>query len=305
MFFAIDWEVERWSHEARLVSKGDGPLNWAAGSGNSVDASSNDVIYKLNLSWQASDNLLGYFNFAQGFRPGGANTTAADDNIPDTYGPDVLDSYEIGWKSTLADGRVTFNGALYHMQWENFQTNIYDPSVGVVNFIANAGDAEATGFEFDLNAAVTANFSLRAAATYNDSVLTESFQASETVFAEAGQELPFVSDWKYSASARYEWSQPGTTGSYAQMTYSYTADSWNQLVSSGYVAYEPQRQAAYDVMDVRVGWEFNQGRYGFEVYGTNILDEQAQIFINTAQADQRITTIRPRSLGIRLKTQFN
>ena len=96
MFFATDWEVERWSHEARLVSKGDGPLNWAAGSGNSVDASSNDVIYKLNLSWQASDNLLGYFNFAQGFRPGGANTTAADDDIPDTYGPDVLDSYEIG-----------------------------------------------------------------------------------------------------------------------------------------------------------------------------------------------------------------
>ena len=89
------------------------------------------------------------------------------------------------------------------------------------------------------------------------------------------------------------------------MTYSYTGDSWNQLVTSGYVAYEPQRQAAYDVMDVRVGWEFNQGQYGVEVFGTNLLDEQAQIFINTAQADQRITTIRPRTLGIRLKTRFN
>lgn len=31
----------------------------------------------------------------------------------------------------------------------------------------------------------------------------------------------------------------------------------------------------------------------------------AQIFINTAQADQRITTIRPRSFGVRLRSRFD
>lgn len=207
MYFDLEWNVDRWSHEARLASSGDGPLNWIVGAffeetesrqiafwgmegiqhqgvpsayylgssggsplpeewyfadavynweqlagfgeleyqfaemwratfgmrafrsqydkapspdfnifydpkagGTSVAASSDDVIFKANLTWEVNDELLTYFTFAQGFRPGGANTTAADDNIPETYGPDVLDSYEVGWKSTLADGRVLFNG---------------------------------------------------------------------------------------------------------------------------------------------------------------------------------------------------
>ena len=58
-------------------------------------------------------------------------------------------------------------------------------------------------------------------------------------------------------------------------------------------------------MDARLGWVFNEGRPRVELFATNVLDEQAEIFINTAQADQRITTIRPRTLGVRLRTRFN
>ena len=63
----------------------------------------------------------------------------------------------------------------------------------------------------------------------------------------------------------------------------------------------------YDIgsMDARVGWVFNDGRQGVELFATNLFDEQADIFINTAQADQRITTIRPRTLGVRLRTRFD
>ncbi len=402
MYFDLVWNVDRWSHEVRLTSPGDGPLNWIVGAfyeeteshqvafwgmpgiqhggapsayylganggsplpeewyfadaiynwdqlagfgeieyqfadrwtatfgarafrsgydkapspdfnifydpkagGTSVDASSSDVIFKANLTWDVSDNALVYFNFAQGFRPGGANTTAEDDNIPDTYGPDVLDSYEVGWKSTLADGRVTFNGAVYLMQWKDFQTNIYDPDVGVVNFIANVGDAETNGLEFDLQAFLTDNFAIQVGATWNDGELTEPFQASESAFAEKGQRLPLVSKLKTFLNARYEWQQGPTTRGYAQATYAHTGDSWNQLVSAGYVEFAPQLQAGYETVDVRVGWDFRDGRMGLELFGTNLSDEQAQIFINTAQADQRITTIRPRTFGVRLSTRFN
>ena len=402
MYFDLVWNVDRFSHEARLTSSGDGPLNWIVGAfyeeteshqvafwgmegiqhegvpaayylstgggsplpeewyfadavynwgqlagfgeieyqfadrwratlgarafrsdydkapspdfnifhdpkagGTSVDASTNDVIFKANLTWDVSDDLLTYFNFAQGFRPGGANTTAEDDMIPETYGPDVLDSFEVGWKSTLADGRVTFNGAAYLMKWQDFQTNIYDPDVGVVNFIANVGDAETKGFEFDVQVFVTDNLAIQMAATHNNGELTEPFRASESAVAEAGQRLPLVSESKIFANGRYEWQQGPAVQGYAQATYSYTGDSWNQLVASGYVEFSPQLQAPYETVDARVGWLFGDGRYGVELFATNLLDEQAQIFINTAQADQRITTIRPRTLGVRLKTRFD
>ena len=102
-----------------------------------------------------------------------------------------------------------------------------------------------------------------------------------------------------------EWQQgPGALG-YAQATYAYTGDSWNQLVASGYVEFAPRLQAPYETLDARVGWNFQDGRYGVELYATNLFDEQAQIFINTAQADQRITTIRPRTFGVRLSSRFD
>ena len=402
MYFDLEWNVDRWSHEVRLASSGDGPLNWIAGAfheqtesrqiafwgmagiqhqgvpsayylgssggsplpeewyfadavynweqlagfgeveyrfapkwratfgmrafrsqydkapspdfnifydpkagGTSVNASSDDLIFKANLTWEASDRLLTYVTFAQGFRPGGANTTAADDDIPDTYGPDVLDSYEFGWKSTLADGRVHFNGAVYQMRWRDFQTNIYDPDVGVVNFIANVGDAETTGFEFDVQAYVTDDLTVQVGASQNDGSLRERFQASESAFAEAGQRLPLVSEWKAFANVRNQWRQGGSTLGYAQATWSHTGDSWNQLVTAGYVAFAPQLQDAYSTMDARVGWVFGGGRRGVELYATNLFDEQAEIFINTAQADQRITTIRPRTLGMRLRMRYD
>ena len=33
------------------------------------------------------------------------------------------------------------------------------------------------------------------------------------------------------------------------------------------------------------GWVFNDGRRGLELFVTNVFDEQAQFFINTAHAD--------------------
>ena len=58
-------------------------------------------------------------------------------------------------------------------------------------------------------------------------------------------------------------------------------------------------------MDLRVGWEFSGGRYGVELFGANLFDKQAQIFINTGNYDERITTNRPRTLGVRLKVRMN
>lgn len=146
--------------------------------------------------------------------------------------------YEVGWKATLGDGRAIFNGAVYYMDWQDFQTSIYDLLISPLIFRRNAGSANVTG--------------------------------------------------------------------YAQVTYSYADESWNLLVTEPFQAEAiPRRQAACDLLDLRVGWTFGGGRHGVEVFGTNLLDDQADISINTSLYDERITTNRPRTLGIRLKTRFN
>ena len=274
------------------------------------DGSTSDAIYKFSLTYRAHEDLLTYFTYAEGFRPGGGNAEGQNNpSVPEIYDPDVLQSYEVGWKATLGDGRATFNGAVYYMDWQDFQTSIYDLLISQLGFRHNAGNAQVTGVETELHWALTPNLSVQAAATFNDAALGQDFNSTvdpSVVWAEEGRELPYVPRWKYAVNGRYEWEQGGSVTGYAQLTYSFTDESWNLLITEPFQAEAiPRRQAAYDLLDLRVGWTFGGGRHGIELFGTNLLDEQAEIFINTGLYDERVTTNRPRTLGIRLQTRFN
>ena len=48
---------------------------------------------------------------------------------PSTYDPDTVWSFEVGAKSSLADGRVQIDGSLFHMIWRNLQMPIPFPHV--------------------------------------------------------------------------------------------------------------------------------------------------------------------------------
>ena len=282
----------------------------AKDAGDGSSGSTDDVIYKVNLTYEVSDNVLAFFNYAEGFRPGGGNSEGdTNTSVPETYQPDVLDSYELGWKAQLADGRVTFNGAVYHMEWTDFQTSIYDLLISPLIFRANAGNAEVDGFEAEVNAMVNANLAIGFAATYNQSELAEDFNSTvdpDVVWAPKGRQLPYVPEWRYSANARYSWSQSADTTGYAQLAYSYTGEMWNLLITEPFQAdATPQLQESYNILDLRVGWELADGQYGVELYATNLLDERAEIFINTGNYDSRVTTNRPRTLGLSLKARFD
>ena len=69
--------------------------------------------------------------FAQGFRDGGSNSgfppSCYNNGVPQTYMPDTLNNYEIGWKTTSLNGRLIWNGATYLMDWKQLQTHHLRP----------------------------------------------------------------------------------------------------------------------------------------------------------------------------------
>ncbi len=89
-------------------------------------ATIDDVIFKLNTSYDFSDDLKGYFTFSQGYRNGGSNgiINCADIPTPNpnvvcgngaqlAFDPDTADNYEIGIRSTWLDNSLTINAALF------------------------------------------------------------------------------------------------------------------------------------------------------------------------------------------------
>ena len=54
----------------------------------------------------------------QGLPPGGINRRAT----VAPYAADTLINYEVGWKTTLLDGLIRFNGAVYQQDWKGFSS---------------------------------------------------------------------------------------------------------------------------------------------------------------------------------------
>lgn len=106
------------------------------------------------------DHLMAYFTYSQGFRGGGFNALTAGTDDLASFGPETLDSYEIGFKSVGWDRRVTFNVALFLGEYDDIQVvtveaipNPDSPGgVDIVRLTQNAADATSKGVEIELTA---------------------------------------------------------------------------------------------------------------------------------------------------------
>lgn len=261
-----------------------------------------DESLKLNVQYNFTNNIMGYVSFGQGFRRGGSNPDVTSAEVPPVYTPDQVDSWEAGWKTTLADNRVMFNGAVFHMKWDNFQTVLYDLLTAPFNFRRNVDGATIAGIETDVTARVGNNWLLTGGLSWNkaelDSAFTTIARDPELVYAEDGRRLAHVPELKYTLGLRYD--RPMSFGNmYGQANYSYTDERWNLLARQS--EQEPVLMDSYNVLDLRAGVEFYESSWGAELFLTNATDERAEIFQNSGYYDPRITTNQPRTVGVRIK----
>ncbi|MDG1957264.1 MAG: TonB-dependent receptor [Candidatus Binatia bacterium] len=104
------------------------------------------------------DHLMGYFSYAQGFRGGGFNGVIDPSMTKlDQFGPETLDSFEVGLKTIAFDQRLTFNMSLFMATYDDIQVTtqveIEDPggsglTIGQVT--SNAARAGNRGAEFEV-----------------------------------------------------------------------------------------------------------------------------------------------------------
>ena len=249
-----------------------------------------DTIVKGSLSWRPIDSLLFYLTYSEGFRPGGFNRID-DPGVPKTYVSDEVTNYELGWKTTLLDGRLRFNGSVYQIDWDGLQVGITDFNISVITFTTNAADAEITGFEGDIAWLATDNLTLSAAWSYNDTEM-KVVPEGVTDIAGPGSRLALAPEWQYNLSARYEWTA-GNYNAYAQAVYAHTGNQFSSIVVDNRFL-----QDSYDTLDAAVG--VRSGNWRVELFGENLSDERAQLFINSLDTDLRITTSRPRTVGVKV-----
>ena len=264
---------------------------------------------RFGLNYWLRTNLLVYATFSQGFRDGGVNAgypqSCYNAGVPQQFIPDTLNNFELGWKSTLLDRRLVWNGAAYYMPWKNFQTSIYDPSVCLTgSYNANLGDARVYGAESNVNFKINQHWSLQGAVNYTDAQLTSNNYINPYFDVPAGSRLPYAPYFNWSGNVRFETRLGTRLGWYAQYDIAYKGDMYNNLTSQTGNGFPRFLQPPYDIMNLRLGLNATDGRWLTEFYITNLANKNAVIFTNTGNFDLRQTTNEPRAFGIRLNYRW-
>ena len=77
----------------------------------------------------------------------------------------------------------------------------------------------------------------------------------------------------------------------------YTSDQYSSIVVDNRFL-----QDSYNTLDASFG--LRKDTWSVELFGENLTDERAQLFINSLDTDLRITTNRPRTYGLKVRYDY-
>lgn len=196
--------------------------------------SDDGLLYKFNTSYKFTDDKLAYFTYSEGYRIGSSNgLSLCDPTLPGSqtvcaqpdeleYTPDKTKNYEIGAHTEWFDKRLTLNGAVYYIQWENPQLSSAT-LIGLSPITKNGSGAESTGVELSFDGDVTEKFSMSGSFSYTKAELTKTaprmistlvppgFQSTVIYLdGEKGDRLPGSPE--YSGSLMFDYDTPVVNG---------------------------------------------------------------------------------------------
>jgi len=257
---------------------------------------------RLNMTFHATEDVMLYATWSEGFRPGGINRKGS---LP-PYTSDFLTNYEVGFKTTWANNRLRFNGAFFVDDWDDFQYSFLGAN-GLTE-IRNAGQARIKGFETDIVFAATEGLTLSTSMSFLDAKTTQDYCGAlyggtnvdgtdpyvlpgnplfgQTVTdcsdplapngtitqAPKGQELPVQPKFKGNAIARYEFPVGGKK-MHLQGALVYQGSAWSDLRTAERELLG--RQPSFSIFDFAAG--YSDEDWGLELFIKNAFDERAEI----------------------------
>jgi outer membrane receptor protein involved in Fe transport len=276
------------------------------------EASDHGFNPRFDLSYSPNADLTTYISASKGFRPGGANQqVAAFCTTAQTppFGPDSVWDYEVGEKAKVFDNWLTVNSDFYYIKWTGVQQNL------VLNcgyeYTANAGNGRSFGPELEINAKLSANWSLAASASYTDAKITNPSAQFASQIAGVAPTCPTVSNCTAPIL-----NVPKDSGSLA-LVYSTKVLQNYQLtgrISDIYVgtandqAYTYVTLPSYNIANARLG--LSSDRWSANLFVNNLTNKVAWNTANNTQfqfnipALVRISTNQPRTFGTEVNYRF-
>ncbi|ALZ22786.1 TonB-dependent receptor [Pseudomonas aeruginosa] len=274
----------------------------------------------LSLSYQFSDDLLGYASLSHGEKSGGVNLavgsapSAGADSL--LVGPERANDAELGLKSTLFDRRLLLNANLFWTGIHGYQaTTLYQApgSTQLVQVLANAGSVRSRGLEFEATALPLRGLTLNFNGSYND-VTYLSFKdapcpaevstrpGAPSSCDLTGQRVVGASKWIANLNGEYQWRLDDRFQPYVSASYAYRSSAEGTLDNS-----DLSKIDGYALVNLAAGLrsDLGDGQLDTSVWLKNAFDKDYYLSAFASINGSYTASVgQPRTLGVSLRYDF-
>ncbi|WP_417470464.1 TonB-dependent receptor [Maricaulis sp.] len=225
---------------------------------------------RIGLDYAVTDSVMLYALASRGFKSGGFDGRSNTTFDASAYDPEFVWSYEAGFKSTLADGRVIFNAALFRNDYTDLQLSSFTANPGTGAFEAqftNAGEAVIQGMEAELSWQAATGLSINAHLGYMDAHYEEYIGPGGVDISDT-RELVNTPEWSGGIAGTYEWMVSDDWLASAHIDAAWRSKTYPTVSSSELLA-----QDGYALVNAFVGVGAEDGSWEIRAGVRNLFDE--------------------------------
>ncbi len=252
--------------------------------------------WKFGIDGQLSKEVLAYASASTGFKSGGFNGRAASLAAFTTLKPETVKSYEIGLKTTLADGKWRFNINYFRNDYKDLQLTAFDAN-GASN-LTNAASALIKGFEIETAAQITPNWQVNAHLGTLDGKYQDFSAANAATFSGKALKQAPKQQWGVGTNYRVKLDD-GAVNFNAGIKR--IGDHYHNLATSEII-----KTKAYSLIDARLAYDAKGGKWSVGIWGKNLTNKLyytgAFDIAGVGIADAFINV--PRTYGVDLRYRF-
>ena len=258
--------------------------------------------YRGDIDFKVTDSVMVYAEISTGYKGGGANARpffppgpgCADPRCQVTsFAPETLTAYEIGYKATLFDHRLRFNGAGFFNKYSNIiltlgtcPLNTPGGAAGPCGMPQNVGNADVKGLEFETEAHPFGGLEFDGSFSYLD------FKYTQTNFAATGVALtavpPFSPKWKWNFGVQYAIDMPSGGSITPRLDVTYQSDVFAGSTNTpqdldpsrsvvpataGITTPHADRISGYTLANARITYRSKDGDWSTSVEVTNLTNK--------------------------------
>ena len=288
---------------------------------------------RVGLNYKVTDDAMLFAFWQRAYKSGGFvnNAAAYTTFVGSPYGEELIDNFEVGFKTEWMDSRLQFNGNIYYQKMKGLQRQVIRPAnnpSGQETFISNNADARSYGVELEMVLIPVDGLTINANIAWNDIKYTnycadldgpEPFATPANGRALCGSGATQLPNRTWIAFTDFSdlrlgfapkiignlgWTYDFPIGDMGNISIGNSFSYTSKMATAGvFLPYSDRRSTL--LVDAQISWESPDSKYRVSIWGKNLTNELERLSVTpVAFLFSFEQSTQPRTYGITLTADF-